>query len=161
MFQIFKYHKNPFCWGRLLVLDEILSVAQRLWVLKDNFSQANKEQKEELASFFENISNCLGETAKELRAGNMPHDNCGKMLEYAKMFDKKVEGIIEPEIAEEFSRKLVGAPETEHSLDGYEDVMANSMLSEFQKPVQVYNPFMLMEQASGDFLALSDFIRRD
>ena len=142
-----------------MVLDEILSVAQRLWVLKDNFSQANKEQKEELASYFENISNCLGETAKELRTGNIPHGNCGKMLEYAKMFAKKVEGIIEPEIAGEFSRKLVGASKIEHSLDGYEDVMANSLLSEVQNSVQVYNPFELMEQASGDFMGLADFIR--
>jgi len=135
-----------------LVLDEILSVAQRLWVLKDNFSQANKEQKEELASYFENISNCLAEAAMELRAGNIPHGNCGRMLGYAKIFTKKVEGIIEPEIAEEFSRKLVGASKIEHSLDGYEDVMANGLLSEVQKPVQLYNPFKLMEQASGDFM---------
>jgi hypothetical protein len=159
MFQIFKYHKNPFCCGILLVLDEILSVAQRLWVLKDNFSQANKEQKEELASYFENISNCLGETAKELRAGNMPHDNCGKMLEYAKMFAKKVEGIIEPEMAEEFSKKLVGAYKIEHPLDGFEDVMAKNLLNEIQNPIQSYNPFELMEQASGDFMVLADFIR--
>ena len=144
-----------------MVLDEILSVAQRLWVLKDNFSQANKEQKEELASYFENISNCLAETAKELRAGNMPHGNCGKMLEFAKMFANKVEGIIEPEIAGEFSRKLAGASKIDPSLDDYENFMANSLLNEVQKPVQVYNPFKLMEQASGNFLALSNFIRTD
>ena len=144
-----------------MVLDEILSVAQRLWVLKDNFSQANQEQKEELANYFEAISNCLGETATELRAGNLPHGNCGKMLQYAKIFAKKLEGIIEPELAGEFSRKLVGAYGTEHTLDGYESFMADSLLSEVKKPIQVYNPFQLMEQASGDFLALSDFIRSD
>ena len=144
-----------------MVLDEILSLAQRLWVLKDNFSQANQEQKEELANYFEAISNCLGETATELRAGNLPHGNCGKMLQYAKIFAKKLEGIIEPELAGEFSRKLVGAYGTEHTLDGYESFMADSLLSEVKKPIQVYNPFQLMEQASGDFLALSDFIRPD
>ena len=144
-----------------MVLDEILSVAQRLWVLKDNFSRANKEQKEELAKYFEDISNCLGQTATELRAGNLPHGNCGKMLEYAKIFAKKLEGIIEPEMAGEFSRKLVGAYRTEHALDGYEPLMANNLLSEIQKPIQLYNPFNLMEQASGDFLALSNFIRTD
>ena len=141
------------------MLDEILSVAQRLWILKDNFSQANKEQKEELASYFEQISNCLGQTAMELRAGNMPHGNCGKMLEYAKMFAKKVEGIIEPKMAGEFSRKLVGAYKTKYTLDGFEDVMARNLLSEIQNPVQAYNPFELMEQASGDFMVLADFIR--
>jgi len=160
MFQIFKYHKNTiFFEGRLLVLDEILSVAQRLWVLKDNFSQANKERKKELANYFENISNCLGETAMELKAGNIPHGNCGRMLGYAKMFTKKVDGIIDPEIAGEFSRKLVGAYRIEHALDGYEDLMANSLLSEVQNPIQVYNPFNLIEQASGEFMALADFIR--
>ena len=142
-----------------MILDEILSVGQRLWVLKDNFSRANKQQKEELAKYFEDISKCLGETATELRAGNLPHGNCGKILEYAKIFAKKLEGIIEPEMAGEFSRKLVGAYRTEHALDGYEPFMANSLLSEIQKPIQVYNPFQLMEQASGDFLELSDFIR--
>ena len=147
--------------GRFLVLDEILSVAQRLWVLKDNFSQVDKERKEELANYFEAISNCLGETATELRAGNLPHGNCGKMLEHAKIFAKKLEGIIEPEMAGEFSRKLVGAYRTEHALDGYEPFMANSLLREIQKPIQVYNPFKLMEQASGNFLALSNFIRTD
>jgi len=144
-----------------LVLDEILSVAQRLWVLKDNFSQVNKERKEELAKYFEDISNCLAETATELRAGNLPHGNCGKMLEHAKIFAKKLEGIIEPEMAGEFSRKLVGAYGTEHALEGYEPFMANSLLNEVQKPIHLYNPFNLMEQASGDFLALSDFIRPD
>jgi len=160
MLQIFKYHKNTgFFEGRCLVLDEILSVAQRLWVLRDSFGQVNKERKEELANYFENISNCLEEAARELRAGNIPRGNCGKMLGYAKMFAKKVDGIIEPEIAGEFSRKLVGAYETEHALDGYEDFMANNLLTEVQKPIQSYNPFMLMEQASGDFMTLADFIR--
>ena len=147
--------------GRFLVLDEILSVAQRLWVLKENFSQVDKERREELANYFEAISNCLGETATELRAGNLPHDNCGKMLEYAKTFAKKLEGIIDPEMAGEFSRKLVGAYKIEHALDGYEPLMANNLLSEIQKPIQLYNPFNLMEQASGDFLVLSNFIRTD
>ena len=147
--------------GRFLVLDEILSVAQRLWVLKDNFSQANQEQKEELVNFFEAISNCLQETATELRAGNLPHRNCEKMLEHAKIFAKKLEGIIEPELAGEFSRKLVGAYRTEHALEDFEPFMANNLLSEIQKPVQLYNPFKLIEQASGDFLALSNFIRTD
>ena len=160
MLQIFKYHKNTgFFEGRWLVLDEILSVAQRLWVLKDNFGQANKERKEELANYFENISNCLGKAAMELRTGNIPHGNCGRMLGYAKMFTKKVDGIIDPEIAVEFSRKLVGAYGIEHTLDGYEDFMANSLLSEVQNPIQSYNPFKLMEQASGDFMTLSNFIR--
>lgn len=142
-----------------MVLDQILSVAQRLWILKDNFSQASIEQKEELAGYFENISKCLGQTARELRAGNMPHNNCEKMLEYAKMFAKKVEGIIEPEMAGEFSRKLVGAYEIERPLEGFEDVMAKNLLVEIQNPIQTYNPFELMEQASGDFMGLADFIR--
>jgi hypothetical protein len=144
-----------------LVLDEILSVAQRLWVLKDNFRQANNEQKEELANYFEAISNCLQETATELRAGNLPHGNCEKMLEHAKLFAKKFEGIIEPELAGEFSRKLVGAYRTEYALEGYESFMANNLFNEIQKPVQLYNPFKLIEQASGDFLALPNFIRTD
>jgi hypothetical protein len=151
--------KHLFFLGRLLVLDEILSVAQRLWILKDSFSHAGKEQKEELARYFEGISNCLGQTAMELRAGNMPHGNCGKMLEYAKMFVKKVEGIIEPHLANEFSRKLVGAYNIEHPLDGFEDLMAKNLLTEIQNPVQSYNPFELMEQASGDFRFLADYIR--
>ena len=142
-----------------MVLDEILSVAQRLWILKDTFSQASEEQKEELASYFEGISNCLGQTAVQLRAGNIPHGNCGKMLEYAKMFVKKVEGIIEPQMASEFSRRLVGASNLERSLDGFEDVMASNLLSEVQNPIQSYNPFELMEQASGDFKFLADYIR--
>jgi hypothetical protein len=142
-----------------MVLDEILSVAQRLWILKDTFSQASEEQKEELANYFEGISNCLGQTAVQLRAGNMPHGNCGKMLEYAKMFVKKVEGIIEPQMASEFSRRLVGASNLERSLDGFEDVMASNLLSEVQNPIQSYNPFELMEQASGDFKFLADYIR--
>lgn len=145
--------------GRPLVLDEILSVAQRLWILKDNFNNANQEQKEELASYFENISNCLGQTAMELRAGNLPHGNCGKMLEYAKMFAKKVEGIIEPEMAGEFSRKLVGAYKIEQPLDDFEDIMAKNLLSEIQNPIQTYNPFELMEQASGNFMILANYIR--
>lgn len=145
--------------GELLVLDEILSVAQRLWILKDSFSQASKEQKEELAIYFEKISNCLGQTAMDLRAGNMPHGNCGKMLEYAKMFVKKVEGIIEPDMAGEFSRKLVGAYNYEHPLDDFEDFMAKNLLTEIQNPVQSYNPFELMDQASDHFMGLAEYIR--
>ena len=95
----------------------------------------------------------------ELRAGNMAHSNCGKMLEYAKMFAKKVEGIIEPEMAGVFSRKLVGAYKIEHSLDGFEQVMGKNLLVEVQNPVQLNNPFEVMEQASGNFMVLADFIR--
>ena len=37
--------------------------------------------------------------------------------------------------------------------------MANMLLDEVQKPTQEYSPFMLMDQASGHFLSLADFIR--
>ena len=142
-----------------MVLDEILSVAQRLWALRDDFYKLNKDQKEELASYFQAISDCLRRTAMQLREGNMPHGNCGKMLEYAKMFAEKVEGVIEPEMAGEFSRKLVGAYSVDGSLDGYKKVMAKNLLREIQKQVHLQNPFKLMEQASGDFMVLADYIR--
>ena len=142
-----------------MVLDEILSVAQRLWALRDNFYQLNKDQKEELASYFQAISDCLGQTAMELRAGNMPHGNCKKMLEYAKMFAEKLEGVIETEMAGEFSRKLIGAYGVDGSLDDYKEVMAKNLLREIQKQVHQQNPFKLMEQASGDFMVLADYIR--
>ena len=142
-----------------MVVDEIFSVAKSLLAIKNNFSKAKKERRRELANYFENISKCLEDTATELRAGNTPHGNCGKMLGYAQMFTKKVDGILDKDLAEVFSRKLVGAYKIEHALDGFEGIMANNLMTEVENQQRAYDTLALMEQASGEFFALADFIR--
>jgi hypothetical protein len=134
--------------GKLLTtIDEILSVAKGLLAIRESFAKAKKERRENVAVYFEKISTCLAETAKELRKGVVPHGMCGRMSVYAEEFEETVKGLISKEKAEKFSQKLKDNYATEHAVDDI--IKARERESEIDK----------IEEASGVFQGLADSIR--
>ena len=131
----------------MTTVDEILSVAKALFSIKESFAKAKKERREDLAVYFEKISTCLAETAKELRKGVVPHGMCGRMKGYAEQFEDTVKGLIDRNKAQEFSKKLLDNYETENAL--HDMCQARERESELAK----------IEETSGVFQALADSMR--
>lgn len=137
------------------MIEEILKVAKELWAIKGSFSKAKRERRERLATYFEHISKCLEETAKALRAGNIPHGRCGEMLGYANTFTETVKGVISEKEARDYAQRLGAAHDIEYALMQRE----REMMDEIADPLYRESQLGKMEEASGVFQALANSIR--
>jgi hypothetical protein len=130
-----------------MIIDEILKLSKELLAFRDSFKKAKKERREELAKYFENISNCLDTVAKELRAGNIPHGKCGEMLGYSWQFEETVKGIISKAQAKDFAERLGKNYDVEKAeLDLYDAQKRSAQIDK-------------IEESSGYFRALANSTR--
>lgn len=66
-----------------MIIDEILSLAQKLLGLRDTMSQATKDRRERLAAFFEQIAATLADISAHIRTGDRSVAGCARLDVFA------------------------------------------------------------------------------
>ena len=91
----------------------IIDAAKALFDFRNKIRENNKTRKENIAVYYEDIAKTLNKTAKELRAGNIPHGSCGKMKALAEQLPQTIGDYIGKEEADKLAKQLIDAHEIE------------------------------------------------
>lgn len=91
----------------------IIDAAKAIFDFRNKIKENDKTRKENIAVYYEDIAQTLNETAKELRAGNIPHGSCGKMKALAEQLPQTIGDYIGEEEADKLARQLIEAHEIE------------------------------------------------
>lgn len=127
----------------------IIDAAKTLFDFRNKIRENDKARKEKIAVYYEDIAKTLNETARELRAGNIPHGSCGKMKALAEQLPQTIGDYIGEDEAHKLGKQLIDAHEIEwliSDLDQSDDKERERRLG-------------TMEQAAGLFEASAASIR--
>ena len=128
-------------------IKSILDVVKTLLGLSDKLKAARRERRADMATLFEQISNCLASVSAEIRVGGVPHGRCGELITYADALPAVIEQEVGPAKATELGKAL-------HS--GY----AVEQLAIQLRDVPDREPHLAqIEEASGKFRALANLVR--
>ena len=72
----------------------IREVARAFLAFKEELRQASREDRIEVANFFQDISECLAAVTASLRDDEVPHGKCGEMKGFATQLSQKVGRVI-------------------------------------------------------------------
>jgi hypothetical protein len=129
------------------IIGDILEVAKMLFDLRNKLSKAKKERKQAVADYYNRIADTLKHVVVKLRANEVPHGDCEKVLTYAEQLPETIGDLIGNDVAIELSKKLANAHEVElllYQLDAATDREAQ---------------LAQLEKASGYFEASADSLR--
>lgn len=129
------------------LVGDILAIAKELRSLGSNFSDAKKEQRERIAEYFSQISDCLDGTYKSLKNNEVPHKRCAEMKIYAELLPSTLGGTIKKSHAEQLSKRLSDSHEVELLWGTYN----NNPQEKAELPK--------LAEASGVFAALATSLR--
>lgn len=129
------------------MIEEILSVAKALWHYKESFDKAKRDKRDRIASYFEQISECLAETSMMLRHDQYPHGKCGEMEGYANLLPETVGDIISEEKAQDLANQLRSMHELE------------KLYSQLHDAPNKDEQLGKLEEASGILRALANSLR--
>ena len=84
------------------MLGDLLEVVAKLDGFRDKFQQTGEKRRERIASYFSEISKCLGGAAEKLENGKVPSTEWGELKTYA----EKLPETIGEEIGQEQVKEL-------------------------------------------------------
>ncbi len=82
------------------LLSFFVSAATALGKLTNWFAARNKDQRERIATYFDQIAACLREVAERIEAGEAPRDTCRRLA----VFADEIEGLLKDRGYVEFPR---------------------------------------------------------
>ena len=75
---------------------------------------AKQAERKSAGDYLEKISQCLKEVGDEIHAGNIPHGQCARLLEYGADFDKEMRRVVrDDQLRKKMGGQLVKAHEVE------------------------------------------------
>ncbi|MBN2429756.1 MAG: hypothetical protein JXK94_15585 [Deltaproteobacteria bacterium] len=129
------------------MIKDLWDIAQSLIGLKKSFADAEREQKDRIATYFEKIGSIIQEAADIFKTGEVPHGKCQQMFEHAQYFIDVVGDTIDKQKAEEFQKKLIESHEVE--------LLASEILGQDESEEKIAE----LEKIAGSFLTLGSVIR--
>lgn len=84
------------------MLGELIEVAGKLFEFSDRLKQAEDKKRQSIEKYFSNIEQCLRDTAKQLKDGQVPHDKWEELKVYA----DELPNIIVDEIGKDQADKI-------------------------------------------------------
>ncbi|WP_375515375.1 hypothetical protein [uncultured Nostoc sp.] len=88
------------------MLGELLEVVTKLFEFSDRLKQAEDKKRQSIENYFRNIEQCLRDSAKQLKKGQVPHDKWAELQVYAEELPKIIIDEIGEEKAKELSRLI-------------------------------------------------------
>lgn len=133
----------------MVIIDTILSVAKALLGFTESFKKARRERKDRIANYFEEVSKCLEEVSKELKADRYPHGKCAEMGIYADRLTNTVGHVIGKVEAKKLAKNLKKVHEVE------------KLFSELYNSPNKTRELTKLDEASGIFRALAVSLRAE
>lgn len=131
----------------MVIIGDILEVAKMLFDLRNRLNKAKKERKQAVADYYNRIADTLEHVVVKLRANEVPHGDCAKILTYAEQLPETIGDLIGDNVAIELSKKLANAHEVELLL--YQLDVATDRETQLAQ----------LEKAAGYFEASADSLR--
>ena len=132
-----------------VIIDTILSVAEKLFGLRGELAKARQARKHEVAEFLAGIALTIETTSAILIQGNYPHGNCQEILSHSEHMNAAIGDLIGDQKATDLALELKEVHEVEqlyHELSGKtEDERVRSL--------------HVLDQAAGRFRATAAFVR--
>ncbi len=125
------------------IIGTLLKIAKQLFGLKTDIEKANKERKEKIATYLENVSITITEVATELRLGNIPHGKCAEMGGHTELLQETIGDLIDKKRLEQLTSYLKAAEKVE------------SIYAELSGAKDSEKEIAKLDEASGWFRALS------
>jgi hypothetical protein len=93
----------------LLVIADIVRLANLLDSLQDSFSCAERQRRDRLASYLQQISACLDDALDDLRSGGGAVRACGQLHQYVELIPLTVDEVLGAEQAQRLLKGLRAA----------------------------------------------------
>ena len=76
----------------------ILDVAKSLYDRRSKIKEAKRQERQDIAVYFDSVSKCLSDVHTKLKQGEYPHGSCKEMEQYAKMLPALIRNDMIPDI---------------------------------------------------------------
>ena len=129
------------------IVGDILAVVKELRENRSKFVNAQKDDRDRIAGYFEAISDCLEATHDSLAKNEVPHNRCSEMRVFATALPNTLRSTVTERTAAELSAKLLRAHDVE------------SLWGEFQSGSTRKKELTRIAEASGEFSALATSVR--
>ena len=137
---------SPF--PKTVLISNLLKIATSLFGLFKGAAAIDKAKAEGLAGLSEKISGCLVATSTALRAGQVPHGECAKLLMYSEELPALLSGVVRDDVAEGLAELL----RESHRVEGLSVQIAADLSTSATHIAH-------LDEAAGRFQACADLLR--
>ncbi len=131
------------------IIKALFDVGKGLFGMREQIGKARRDRRDRMSEYFSQLADLIETVSASLKLHKYPDGSCQQLYQLALLMKKTLKGLVEPEEAEGYQKKLLEIWEIERLFDQLNGLPDEKILKRLKK----------LDEAAGYFRAVAAHLR--